>query len=84
MPYNIIQGIWEHLRGVEDTFEAIYHHFGPLPAKCDTTMCKVKIPKNCPKSPFSTKNHDFFKVGIRARMADIWPEICIWDVLDPF
>ena len=47
-------------------------------------MCKVKIPKKCPKSAFSTKNHDFFKVGIRARMADIWPEICIWDVLDTF
>jgi len=46
-------------------------------------MCE-KISKKCPKSLFLTKNHDFFKVGIRARMADIWPEICIWDVLDTF
>ena len=47
-------------------------------------MSKVKNSQKCPKSRFLTKNHDFFKVGIRAHMADIWPEICIWDVLDTF
>ena len=77
MPYNVIQGIWEHLRGVEDTFEAIYHYFGFFRPNAIPLHVRSKY-------PFSAKNHDFFKVGIRARMADIWPEICIWDVLDTF
>ena len=75
MPYNVIQGIWEHFRGLEDTFEAIHHYFNPFRPNAIPLWVRSKYPKSA---------HDFFKVGIRVRMADIWPEICIWDVLDSF
>ena len=58
--------------------------FQPLPAKCHTNIGEVKNSQKLSKAPFGTKNHDFFKVILSDHMADIWPEICIWDVLDTF
>ena len=46
MPYNVIQGIWEHLRGVEDTFEAIYYDFGQFRTNAPSPYDRSKIPKN--------------------------------------
>ena len=62
MPYNVIQGIWEHLRGVEDTFEAIYHYFGPFRPNAIPLYVRSKYPKNAQNHHFRPKSW-FFQSG---------------------
>ena len=70
MPYNVIQGIWEHLRGVEDTFEAIYHYFGLFRPNAIPLYVRSKYPKNA-------QNHDFRpKIMIFSK----WVYVLVWPI----
>ena len=70
MPYNVIQGIWEHLRGVEDTFEAIYHYFGPFRPNAILLCVSSKYPKNAQNHHFRPKIMIFSK----------WVYVLVWPI----
>ena len=70
MPYNVIQGIWEHLRGLEDTFEAIYHYFGPFRPNAIPLYVRSKYPKNAQNQHFRPKIMIFSK----------WVYVLVWPI----
>ena len=70
MPYNVIQGTWEHLRGVEDTFEAIYHYFGPFRPNAILLCVRSKYPRNAQNHHFRPKIMIFSK----------WVYVLVWPI----